>query len=103
MQHLYKERMDEMTNNFLYEQNRIYMEDENHKLLAEVTFPSIDNQTVAINHTFVDHSLRGQGIAGDLLEATVGYLAEHNLKAIPTCSYALSWFDKHDEYHNILD
>ena len=38
-----------------YEQNRIYLEDENHKLLAEVTFPTVDNETVVINHTFVDH------------------------------------------------
>ena len=28
--------------------------------LAEVTFPSISDDTVNINHTFVDHSLRGQ-------------------------------------------
>lgn len=85
-----------------YEQNRIYLEDENHKLLAEVTFPTVDNETVVINHTFVDHSLRGQGIAGDLLEKTVEYLSSQNLKAIPTCSYALTWFDKHDEYSDII-
>ena len=92
-----------MINNFLYEQNRIYMEDENHTVVAEVTFPPIDNNTVAINHTFVDHSLRGQGIAGDLLKATADYLTENNLKAIPTCSYALSWFEKHEEYKDVLD
>lgn len=86
----------------LYEQNRIYMEDENHKLLAEVTFPTVDSETVVINHTFVDHSLRGQGIAGDLLEATAGYLSSRNLKAIPTCASALTWFDQHEEYNDLV-
>lgn len=86
----------------LYERNRIYLEDENHKLLAEVTFPTVDDDTVAINRTFVDHSLRGQGVAANLLEATVKYLAANNLKAIPTCSYALTWFDKHEEYNDLV-
>lgn len=37
-------------------------------VLAEVTFPAEDGSVVNINHTFVDESLRGQGIAGKLLE-----------------------------------
>ena len=39
---------------------------------GEVTFPSIDQDTVDINHTFVDPSLRGMGMAGKLMEAAAG-------------------------------
>lgn len=92
---------------FIYESNRIYRIDENNKVIAEVTFPSISdtmtsNNTVNINHTFVDNSLRGQGVAGQLMVAVAKKLREENKKAILTCSYAISWFEKNDEYSDIL-
>ena len=92
---------------FIYESNRIYRTDENNKVIAEVTFPSISdtmtsNNTVNINHTFVDNSLRGQGVAGQLMVAVAKKLREENKKGILTCSYAISWFEKNDEYSDIL-
>lgn len=91
---------------FIYESNRIYKTD-NNKVIAEVTFPNISditasNSTVNINHTFVDNSLRGQGVAGQLMEAVATKLREENKKAVLTCSYAISWFEKHAEYSDIL-
>ncbi|MBF1009594.1 MAG: N-acetyltransferase, partial [Lachnoanaerobaculum sp.] len=38
--------------------SRIYMNDDAGKMIAEVTFPSIDDNTIIIDHTFVDDSLR---------------------------------------------
>ncbi|NLZ80622.1 MAG: N-acetyltransferase [Clostridiales bacterium] len=92
---------------FIYESNRIYKTDDNNNIIAEVTYPSISdskasNATVNINHTFVDNSLRGQGIAGQLMEAVATKLREENKKAILTCSYAISWFERHTEYSAIL-
>lgn len=49
---------------FITERNMIYACDDS-KTLAEVTFPNIDDTTVDINHTFVDPSLRGQGVGAD--------------------------------------
>nr|WP_319488456.1 GNAT family N-acetyltransferase [uncultured Caproiciproducens sp.] len=83
---------------FIYEQNRIYVKNESGLVIAEVTFPDIDAQTVNIDHTFVDDSLRGQGIAGKLLEAAASTLRQQNRKACLTCSYAVKWFEKHPEY-----
>ena len=31
--------------------NRIYMNDENGKMIAEVTFPNLDDKTIVIDHT----------------------------------------------------
>ena len=87
---------------FTIEENRIYLNDENMNLVAEVTFPYINDSTVEINHTYVDDRLRGQGIAGELLEAATKQLKERNLKAVPTCSYALNWFNKHPECKDLL-
>jgi len=83
---------------FIYEENRIWLKDINGNLVAEVTFPNVSADVVTINHTFVDDSLRGQGIAGKLLEAVVDTLKTENKKAYSTCSYASTWFKKHPEY-----
>ena len=62
---------------FIRENNRIiYVVDG--KTLAYVTFPKLNDNTVIINHTVVDPSLRGQGIASKLLEEVVKYLQEYN-------------------------
>ena len=88
--------------NFTVEQDRISLSDYAGKLLAEVTFPAIDNSTVNINHTFVDDSLRGQGIAGQLMQKAADVLKMEKKKILPTCSYAVKWFQKHPEYADIV-
>ena len=42
---------------FIRETNRIYLNEESGKLLAEITFPEVTDHIVNINHTFVDESL----------------------------------------------
>ncbi len=88
--------------NFTYSQNRIALFHSDHNLLAEVTFPAVDQNTVNISHTFVDDSLRGQGVAGQLMEAAAEQLRSQGKKAILTCSYAVRWFEKHPEYHDLV-
>lgn len=80
---------------FQHESNRIFAQSENGQTIAEVTFPSLSATKVNIDHTFVDNSLRGQGVADQLMQAAVTQLRENNLKAVPTCSYAKVWFDAH--------
>jgi predicted GNAT family acetyltransferase len=87
---------------FIKEANRIYLENENGEMIAEVTFPSVSGTVVNINHTYVDGSLRGQGIAAKLMEEVVKELNVSNRKAVPTCSYAVMWFDKNKQYDSLL-
>lgn len=83
---------------FKHNENQIALYSETGDLLAEITFPYVDENTVDVNHTFVDTSLRGQGIAGKLMQELVDELEKRGLKAVPTCSYAQRWFEKHGEY-----
>jgi Predicted acetyltransferase len=87
---------------FTYHPNKIELLAPDNGLLAEVTFPAVDGDTVNINHTFVDDSLRGQGVAGQLMEAVIRVLTEQNKKAVPTCPYAVSWFEKHPEFGHLI-
>lgn len=87
---------------FTHSSNQIAFYDENGRLTAEVTFPDVDTDTVNIDHTFVDDSLRGQGVAGQLMKAAAEQLRSQNKKAVLTCSYAVNWFGKHPEYSDVV-
>lgn len=85
-----------------YEKNRIFAENEEGKVVAEVTFPMQDDGVVNIDHTFVDASLRGQGVAGKLMDEAVKAIESQGIKAVATCSYAVSWFEQHPECGGVL-
>jgi hypothetical protein len=63
-----------MTRNYITEENRIYLPDENGKILAEIIFEKTDENSYDIKHTFVDDSMRGQGIGSELIEKAITYL-----------------------------
>lgn len=92
----------ELYRGLVREENRVYMPGEAGETLAEVTFPETEPGVVNINHTFVDDVLRGQGIAGKLLAEAAAALRETGRKAVPTCSYAVAWFEKHPEEKDLL-
>lgn len=81
---------------FVTESNRIYYEQEG-RTLAEITFPALDDTTVNIDHTFVDECLRGQGVAGRLMEPAAAELERTGRKAVATCSYARRWLENHPD------
>lgn len=83
------------------EQNRVFVADQSQNVIAQVTFPAVKEGLVDINHTFVNESLRGQGIAGQMMQAVADQLRSHHQKALLTCSYAVKWFEKHPDYADI--
>ena len=89
--------------NFIEESNRIYCKDSQGKVIAEVTFPDIRYHVVNLNHTFVDSSLRGQGIAGKMMEEAAQKIRRDGKKVIPTCPYAVKWFEKNTQYRDLLE
>lgn len=87
---------------FITEPNRIFMQDEQGKILAEVRFPNDGKDAVAITSTRVDDSLKGQGIADQLLKAVIAELQAQGKQTRALCSYAVKWFEKNPEYQNLL-
>ena len=87
---------------FQQEENRIFALDETGALLAEVSFPAAGEGLVEIDHTFVDGSLRGRGVAGQLLEEAVQALRATGRKAVLSCPYAQKWFAEHPEQGDLL-
>ena len=86
--------------NWLYEKGRIYSLGENNELLAEATYVSVDECIVNVDHTYVNPSLRGQGVAGKMMVVVSEFLRENKLKAVASCSYANVWFQKNAENYS---
>ncbi len=84
--------------NFITESDRIYATDPSGKIIAEVTFPT-ENGISTIDHTFVDPSLRGEGVAGKLVKLAADKILSEGNKIAATCSYAVAWFKRHPEYN----
>ena len=80
-------------NSFVKEENAIRRYDENGKVIAEITFPETAEGVYTIDHTFVDDSLRGQGIASKLVQLAVDEINECGGEVKATCSYAKKWLD----------
>jgi predicted GNAT family acetyltransferase len=71
--------------------------------LAELTFSAApDGQLVILEHTEVDASLRGQGIARRLVEDAVSWAREQNIKLVPVCPFAKTVFDREPAFGDVL-
>ena len=79
---------------FQIEDGRIFNVNEQNELMAEATYVYQSDGVVDIDHTYVSPVLRGQGIAGQLMEALVLELRAKGLKATASCSYADAWLEK---------
>lgn len=83
--------------------NRVsYLEDSIERGYALFPFFDAEQTIVQISSTVVDPALRGQGIAGHLMEEVVQYALDHNVKIYPTCSYAVDWFEKYPEHSSLV-
>lgn len=77
-----------MNKGFITEKNRIYLPDQNWNILAEIAFEKINKTTYDIYHTFVDESMRWQGIADELVQKAKEYIKWQWFKVIASCPFA---------------
>jgi predicted GNAT family acetyltransferase len=69
------------------------------KRTAEMAI-GIENGNLTVYHTQVAETLKGQGIASELLSTMVSYARENHLKVIPLCPYVLAQFKRHPEQYD---
>ncbi len=87
---------------FLTGDNRFYQENDAGEEIAEITYKPAEDNVVEADHTFVDPSLRGQGVAEKLVDRLVEEMENENKKIRPTCPYVVKLFErKPDKYGHI--
>ena len=57
-----------------------------------------DGKNFVITHVGVYPELRGQGIAGKIVEVGLEYAKENSLRVVPMCSYAAAYIRMHPKY-----
>ncbi len=57
--------------------------------IAEMTYQRLGPARILIDHTEVDVSLRGRGLARQLLDAAVAWARENSIKISASCSYVV--------------
>lgn len=67
---------------------------ENGREVAEITFPEIEKGVFDINHTFVDESMQGRGIAGQLVRRAINEINLRGGEIKTSCSYARKYIEK---------
>lgn len=72
------------------------------KRIGEMTYSRTNPALVVVDHTYVDPSLRGQGIAQHLQDAMVAWARETGTKVVPLCSYVKVQFDRNASIHDVL-
>ncbi|MFB4168563.1 GNAT family N-acetyltransferase [Virgibacillus sp. JSM 102003] len=82
--------------------NKFFVGEDEQNPLGEITFEPSGDNVLIIDHTYVADELRGQGMAGKLVDRVVRYAREEGKKIKPTCSYAKDKLEKTPEYHDVL-
>lgn len=77
-------------------------EEEDGGFLAELMYMKKEPDTMIIEHTEVDESLKGQNIGYQLVNMAIEYARQHNLKVIPMCPFAKAIIDKKPELRDVL-
>ncbi|MEP7187439.1 MAG: GNAT family N-acetyltransferase [Rhodanobacter sp.] len=62
---------------------------------------SLDSDVMTMTHTGVPAAVGGQGIASELVRKALTTARSKGWKAIPACSYAARWMEKHHEFDNL--
>lgn len=87
--------------NIQKDENTFYIGERDDKK-AELHFEEKGDRLI-VDHTFVSDELRGQGVAGKLVEKVVQFARTEGKKILPTCSYAKEKIKKTKEYHDVLE
>jgi len=59
-------------------------------------------QAVIITHTETPRSLRGRGIASELVKGALGLIRADGHKVIGACGFVVDYLNKHPEYRDLM-
>jgi predicted GNAT family acetyltransferase len=62
----------------------------------------LKRRRMVITHTEVPDAIGGRGIAGELTRVALRWARDNKYKVVPACAYAEAFFERHEEFHDLL-
>ena len=83
-------------------QNGIFYIEQDHQIVAEMTYKWAGSTQIIIDHTEVSDLLRGTGAGKQLVARAVEFARQKGIKIIPLCPFAKSVLEKNTDYADVL-
>lgn len=84
------------------EKERFVLLNDEQEEAGEMTWSNAGPEIMIIDHTFVDPTYRGQGLAEKLVAEGVEKARKEGKKIIPLCPFAKKEFEEKSEYADVL-
>ncbi len=62
----------------------------------------LQKNRMSLTHTEVPAALEGQGVGSAIVEKTLQYIQDNNLKLVPWCSFVKTYVKRHPEWKKLL-
>lgn len=80
----------------------MFFVEEDGNIVGHLRYSLQENGIMILDHTEVDPSMSGKGLASKLVRHSVDFAREKNYKVHPLCTYAAKQFERHGEYKEVL-
>jgi len=70
---------------------------------GELTYSRISPSKIIADHTSVDDSLRGTGVAKALVERLVADARSEGFTIVPVCSFVVAQYKRHPEWSDVME
>jgi uncharacterized protein len=77
--------------------HRFFTRIDDNECVADYEVHETPERYIELYHTFVHPELRGRGIAEKLLLAATEFAKQNGFSVLPTCSYAVTFYQKHPD------
>lgn len=69
---------------------------------AVVDYELIDGDTLDLRRTFVSDELRGEGLAGQVVQYALDWARHHDKKIVASCPYVGKFLERNPEYDDLV-
>ena len=70
---------------------------------GELTYSRVSPTRIIADHTGVDDSLRGTGVARALVERLVADARTNGIRIVPQCSYVLAQYRRNPDWSDVME
>jgi len=61
-----------------------------------------EGEKIYLTHTETPESLRGKGVAAELIKQTLQCARDNGLTVVPSCSYVAKYVNEHSKWNDVL-